>query len=87
MLSFGNQIFIKHFTTCLLLFCTVFLSAQNTTENTILDIHEKTYNAESKILDLILVISNNNANENFKGKIKISTSCGIQIYSGSEYCY
>jgi len=78
MLSFGNQIFIKHFTTCLLLFCTVFLSAQNTTGNTILDIHEKTYNAESKILDLILVISNNNANENFKGKIKISAPAGFK---------
>ena len=78
MLSFGNQNFIKHFTTCLLLICTVFLSAQNKTESAALDIHEKTYNAESKILDLILVISNNNAQENFKGKIKISAPVGFK---------
>jgi len=78
MISFGNQNLIKYFTAYLLLICTVCLSAQNRNDNAVLDIHEKTYNAESKILDLIIVVSNNNANESFKGKIKISAPAGFK---------
>jgi hypothetical protein len=61
----------------------LFLSAQNKTENILFDIHEKSYSTDSKILDLVIVL-NNNSNENFKGKIKISTPTGFRSILGQE---
>ncbi|WP_129533808.1 hypothetical protein [Chryseobacterium sp. 3008163] len=63
--------------------CSLFLSAQNKTENILFDIHEKSYNAESKILDLVIIIDNNK-DENFKGKLKVSTPTGFRSILGQE---
>lgn len=83
MLSVFSQNLIKNFANCLLLICSLFLSAQNKTENILFDIHEKSYNAESKILDLVIVIDNNK-DENFKGKLKVSTPTGFRSILGQE---
>lgn len=83
MLSVFSQNSIKNFANCLLLICSLFLSAQNKTENILFDIHEKSYNAESKILDLVIVVDNN-SNENIKGKIKITTPTGFKSILGQE---
>ncbi|MCU7616897.1 hypothetical protein NZ698_06785 [Chryseobacterium sp. PBS4-4] len=63
--------------------CSLFLSAQNKTENILFDIHEKSYNAESKILDMVIIVDNSK-NENFKGKLKISTPTGFKSILGQE---
>ncbi|RZJ49525.1 MAG: hypothetical protein EOO19_05295, partial [Chryseobacterium sp.] len=78
-----SQKFIKNLANCLLLICSLFLSAQNKTENILFDIHEKSYNAESKILDMVLVVDNNR-NENFKGKLKIITPTGFKSILGQQ---
>jgi len=78
-----SQKFIKNLANCLLLICSLFLSAQNKTENILFDIHEKSYNAESKILDMVLVVDNNR-NENFKGKLKIVTPTGFKSILGQQ---
>jgi hypothetical protein len=78
-----SQNFIKSFANCLLLICSLFLSAQNKTENILFDIHEKSYNAESKILDMVIVVDNSR-NENFKGKLKILTPTGFRSILGQE---
>lgn len=73
----------KYFTTFLLLICPLFLLAQTKTENILFDIHEKSYSEESKIIDLVIVVENN-TNENFKGKIKISTPKGFKSILGHD---
>ncbi|MDF2552336.1 MAG: hypothetical protein K0R77_1611 [Chryseobacterium sp.] len=83
MLPTPFQNFIKYCTTFLLLIGSLFLSAQNKTENILFDIHEKSYSEESKIIDLVIVVENNTT-ENFKGKIKISTPTGFKSILGQE---
>jgi len=83
MLPFTSQKLIKYFAAHLFLICSFFLSAQNKTENISFDIHEKLYDSESKILDLVIVV-NNNSTENFKGKIKIAAPAGFKSIFGQD---
>lgn len=83
MSSFLSKNFIKSFANCLLLICSLFLSAQNKKEDILFDLQEKSYNPESKILDLMFVLDNS-GKENFKGKLKISTPEGFKSILGKE---
>ncbi len=80
--SFSKN-FTQYFSAFLIMISSVILSAQNKTESIVFDIHEKSYNEDSKILDIVISL-NNTTNQNFNGKIKISVPEGFRSIMGEE---